>query len=93
MGTEKYNYVYFCLFLYSYICSIFKENIIELQIAFKQEVLKFPKDLEDVRHLEKIAESYLDNKMIEKYREIVREFYKQKSGRTNASCRYVGRVC
>lgn len=49
---------------------------LELQIAFKKEVLKSPKDLEDARHLEKIAESYLDNKMIEKYREMLREFYK-----------------
>jgi len=37
---------------------------------------KSPKDLEDARHLEKIAESYLDNKMIKKYREMLREFYK-----------------
>jgi hypothetical protein len=53
-----------------------KISPLELQIAFKQEVLKSPKDLEDARHLEKIAESYLDNKMIEKYREILHEFYK-----------------
>jgi hypothetical protein len=53
-----------------------KISPLELQIAFKQEVLKSPKDLEDARHLEKIAESYLDNKKIEKYREMLREFYK-----------------
>jgi len=49
---------------------------LELQIAFKEEVLKSPKDLEDARHLEKIAEGYLDNKLINKYREMLREFYK-----------------
>jgi len=49
---------------------------LELQIAFKEEVLKSPKDLEDARHLEKIAEGYLDNKSINKYREMLREFYK-----------------
>jgi len=54
----------------------FKISPLELQIAFKQEVLKSPKDLEDARHLEKIAESYLDNKKIKKYREMLREFYK-----------------
>lgn len=49
---------------------------LELQIAFKEEVLKSPKDLEDARHLEKIAEGHLDNKLINKYREMLREFYK-----------------
>ena len=49
---------------------------LELQVAFKQEVLKSPKDLEDARHIEKIAESFLDNKMINKYREMLHEFYK-----------------
>ena len=49
---------------------------LELQIAFKEEVLKSPKDLEDARHIEKIAESFLDNKLINKYRERLREFYK-----------------
>ena len=57
-----------------------KISPLELQIAFKQVVLKSPKDLEDARHLEKIAESYLDNKLINKYRASLREFYKQKSG-------------
>lgn len=53
-----------------------KISPLELQIAFKQEVLKSPKDLEDARHLEKIADSYLDNKLIKEYRESLREFYK-----------------
>jgi len=53
-----------------------KISPLELQIAFKQIVLKSPKDLEDARHIEKIAENYLDNKLINKYRESLREFYK-----------------
>jgi len=53
-----------------------KISNLELQIAFKEEVLKSPKDLEDARHIEKIAESFLDNKLINKYREQLREFYK-----------------
>jgi len=53
-----------------------KISPLELQVAFKQEVLKSSKDLEDARHLEKIAENYIDNKMIDKYREMLREFYK-----------------
>ena len=53
-----------------------KISHLELQIAFKEEVLKSPKDLEDARHLKKVAESFLDNKLINKYRESLREFYK-----------------
>ena len=55
---------------------ILKISPLELQIAFKQEVLKSPKDFEDARHIEKIAEKYLDKKMIEGYKESLREFYK-----------------
>ena len=53
-----------------------KISHLELQIAFKEEVLKSPKDLEDARHLKKVAESFLDNKLINKYRESLSEFYK-----------------
>jgi hypothetical protein len=53
-----------------------KISPLELQVAFKKEVLKSPKDLEDARHIEKIAESYLDSKLINKYREMLREFYR-----------------
>ena len=53
-----------------------KISPLELQIAFKKEVLKSPKDLEDARHIEKIAENYLDNNLIKRYRELLREFYK-----------------
>ncbi len=53
-----------------------KISNLDLQIAFKEEVLKSPKDIEDARHIEKIAEKYLDNNLINKYREMLREFYK-----------------
>lgn len=49
---------------------------LELQIAFKEEILKSPKDLEDARHIRKVAENYLDNKLINKYRVSLHEFYK-----------------
>jgi len=53
-----------------------KISPLELQIAFKQEVLKSPKDLEDARHIVKIAENYLDKNLINRYRELLRDFYK-----------------
>lgn len=53
-----------------------KISHLELQIAFKEEVLKSPKDMEDARHIRKVAENYLDNKLINRYRESLREFYK-----------------
>ena len=49
-----------------------KEDIfisqLELQIAFKEEVLQSPKDMEDARHLRNIAENCLDKKLIEEYK-------------------------
>jgi len=53
-----------------------KISPLELQVAFKQEVLKSPKDLEDARHIERVAENYLDDKLINRYKESLREFYK-----------------
>jgi len=37
---------------------------LELQIAFKEVVLKSPKDIEDARHLRNIAKSHLNEKLI-----------------------------
>jgi len=55
---------------------------LELQIAFKEVVLKSPKDLEDARHLRKIAEGYIDEKLIQQYKEQLHAFfYKRKSKR------------
>ena len=48
---------------------------LELQIAFKEEVLKSPKDLEDAEHIKGVAKEYLDNKLIQKYKEMLRGFY------------------
>jgi hypothetical protein len=49
---------------------------LELQIAFKEIVLKSPKDLEDARHLRNVAEKYLDYKLIQKYKVMLNNFYK-----------------
>lgn len=49
---------------------------LELQIAFKEIVLKSPKDLEDARHMREVAKDYLDNKLIQKYKEMLSDFYK-----------------
>jgi len=43
---------------------------LELQIAFKEKVLKSPKDLEDARHLRNIAKN-LDENKIKKYEEML----------------------
>ena len=48
---------------------------LELQIAFKEDVLKSPKDLEDADHIKDVAKEYLDNKLIQKYKEMLRGFY------------------
>jgi hypothetical protein len=53
-----------------------KISPLELQIAFKKEVLKSPKDLEDARHTEKVSEGYLDTDLIDGYRMLLSEFYK-----------------
>jgi len=43
---------------------------IELQIAYKEKVLKSDKDLEDARHLETVFKDRINNKLLEKYREM-----------------------
>ena len=48
---------------------------LELQIAFKEIVLKSPKDLEDAQHIKNVAKEYLDNKLIQKYTEMLHGFY------------------
>jgi len=52
-----------------------KISNLELQIAFKEEVLKSPKDLDDAMHIKNVAKGYLDNKLIQKYREMLHGFY------------------
>ena len=46
---------------------------LELQIAFKEQILKSPKDKEDARHLRKTAEKFLDKKLIQTYKEMLRD--------------------
>ncbi|MBS3749254.1 MAG: hypothetical protein KGY65_08450 [Candidatus Thermoplasmatota archaeon] len=36
---------------------------LELQIAFKEVILKSPKDLEDAQHLRSVAKEYLDHSL------------------------------
>lgn len=49
---------------------------LELQVAFKEVVLKSPKDIEDARHIMNVAEGHIDRNLIEKYKVILNEFYK-----------------
>ena len=49
-----------------------KISNIELQIAYKEKVLKSDKDLEDARHLETVFKDKIDNKLLEKYREMLK---------------------
>jgi len=52
-----------------------KISNLELQIAFKEEVLKSPKDIDDADHVKEVAKEYLDDKLIQKYKEMLRGFY------------------
>ncbi len=53
---------------------IFISNL-ELQIIFKEIVLKSPKDIEDARHIRNIASKNLDRRLIAKYEMMINEFY------------------
>ncbi|MBI2140548.1 hypothetical protein HYU14_06500 [Candidatus Woesearchaeota archaeon] len=48
---------------------------LEMQIAFKEEILKSPKDIEDARHLRNIGEGHLDNGLIQGYRKMLHGLY------------------
>lgn len=48
---------------------------LELQIAFKEIMLKSLKDREDARHLQKVAEGYLDKQLLQHYKEMLRDFH------------------
>jgi len=48
---------------------------LELQIAFKEKVLRSPKDREDARHIQKVAEGYLDKKLLQHYKEMLRDVH------------------
>ena len=49
-----------------------KTSFLELQIAYKECVLKSNKDLEDARHLRLIAKGHLDNNLINGYKKRLR---------------------
>ena len=48
-----------------------KISNIELQIAYKEKVLKSDKDLEDARHLETVFKDRINNNLLEKYRKML----------------------
>ncbi len=48
---------------------------LELQIVFKEKILKSPKDLEDAEHIRDVAREYLDKKLIEQYEEMLHGLY------------------
>lgn len=48
---------------------------LELQIAFKEIVLKSPKDMEDARHIRNVAKGYLNERLIKKYEVMLHDFY------------------
>ncbi len=47
---------------------------LELQIAYKEVVLKSEKDLEDAKHIRVVAEKYIDKKLIDEYKERLRKW-------------------
>jgi hypothetical protein len=47
-----------------------KISSIELQIAYKEKILKSDKDLEDAKHLETVFKDKINNKLLEKYRKM-----------------------
>jgi len=49
-----------------------KTSFLELQIAYKEEVLKSNKDMEDARHLRVVAERYLNENLIKEYKKELR---------------------
>ena len=49
-----------------------KTSFLELQIAFKEEVLKSNKDMEDAKHLRLVAEGHLNEVLINDYKKLLR---------------------
>jgi hypothetical protein len=48
---------------------------LELQIVFKEKVLKSPKDIEDARHIRNIAKGHLDDNLIKRYEKMLHGKY------------------
>jgi hypothetical protein len=51
-------------------------SCLELQVAFKETVLKSPKDMEDARHIREVAKGHLNLVQVEKYRRLLHEIYR-----------------
>ncbi len=51
-----------------------KTSQLELQIAYKEEVLKSNKDMEDAKHIRLIAKQILDENLIKQYKQTLRSF-------------------
>lgn len=49
-----------------------RTSFLELQIAYKEEVLKSNKDLEDAKHLREIAKDFLNEHLIHEYKKKLR---------------------
>jgi len=47
---------------------------LELQIAFKEKVLKSPKDIEDARHVRNVAEGHINKSKIREYEDMLDDF-------------------
>lgn len=48
---------------------------LEMQIAFKEKVLKSPKDIEDARHIRNVAKEHLNYALIDTYGNLLDEIY------------------
>ncbi|MBS3137955.1 hypothetical protein J4232_05975 [Candidatus Woesearchaeota archaeon] len=51
-----------------------KTSQLELQIAYKEEVLKSNKDMEDAKHIRLIGKQILDESLIRQYKQQLRDF-------------------
>ena len=51
---------------------------LEMQVAFKEEVLRSPKDVEDARHVRNVAAVHLNKKLVSKYKVMLHDFYGKK---------------
>ncbi len=48
---------------------------LELQIAFKEQILKSPKDIEDAKHIRLVAKGYIDDDLIKEYEGLLHETF------------------
>ncbi len=50
---------------------------LELQIVFKEKVLKSQKDIEDARHIRNVAKGHLDENLIKNYGDVLDGYFKK----------------